>query len=174
MGMRMPETCWAVFKRQAINLRNCCVRLFDSVESMMMHGLANPRCTNLNYLFSVTNHQIVRPLNFVLYPHFQAWITSLYFSVNASQYENRHWVLCLNGHASPACPPHMHSRWRYVRSTDVITLTGEERCTGRYPCSSVLLFHKKFHTDCTKFEHGSPPFKSSASFKYHFQIVFLF
>jgi hypothetical protein len=27
MGMRMPETCWAVFKRQVINLRNCCISL---------------------------------------------------------------------------------------------------------------------------------------------------
>ena len=42
MGMRMPETCWAVFKRQVINLRSCCISLVDSVESMMMHGLANP------------------------------------------------------------------------------------------------------------------------------------
>jgi len=42
MGMRMPETCWAVFERQVINLRNCCIWLVDSVESMMMHGLANP------------------------------------------------------------------------------------------------------------------------------------
>jgi hypothetical protein len=39
----MPETCWAVFKRQVINLRSCCVLLVDSVESMMMHGLANPK-----------------------------------------------------------------------------------------------------------------------------------
>jgi len=41
--MRMPETCWAVFKRQAINLRSCCILLVDSVESMMMHGLVNPK-----------------------------------------------------------------------------------------------------------------------------------
>jgi len=40
MGMRMPETCWAVFKRQVINLRSCCIWFVDSVESMMMHGLA--------------------------------------------------------------------------------------------------------------------------------------
>jgi hypothetical protein len=32
MGMRMPETCWAVFKRQATNLRNCCIWLVDSFE----------------------------------------------------------------------------------------------------------------------------------------------
>jgi len=43
MGMRMPETCLAVFKRQVINLRSCCVLLVNSVECMMMHGLANPK-----------------------------------------------------------------------------------------------------------------------------------
>ena len=35
MGMRMPETCWAVFKWQVINLRSCCIWLFDSVERVM-------------------------------------------------------------------------------------------------------------------------------------------
>ena len=43
MGMRIPETCWAVFKRQIVNLRNWCMWLVDSIESMMMHGLANPK-----------------------------------------------------------------------------------------------------------------------------------
>jgi hypothetical protein len=32
MGMRMPETCSAVFKRQVINRRNCCIWLVDSFE----------------------------------------------------------------------------------------------------------------------------------------------
>jgi uncharacterized membrane protein len=32
MGMRMPETCSTVLKRQTINLRNCCIWLVDSVE----------------------------------------------------------------------------------------------------------------------------------------------
>ena len=32
MGMRMPETCWTVFKQQVINLRNCCIWLVDSFE----------------------------------------------------------------------------------------------------------------------------------------------
>jgi hypothetical protein len=45
MGMRMPETCWAVSKWQVINLRSCCILLVDSVEYMMMHRLANPKCT---------------------------------------------------------------------------------------------------------------------------------
>jgi hypothetical protein len=43
MGMRMPKTCWAVSKRQVINLRGYCILLVDSVESTMMHGLANPK-----------------------------------------------------------------------------------------------------------------------------------
>ena len=43
MGMRMPETCWAVFKRQAINPRNCCIWLADSFQCMMKHGLAKPK-----------------------------------------------------------------------------------------------------------------------------------
>ena len=34
MGMRMPETCGAVFKRQVINLRNCCIWLVDSFERL--------------------------------------------------------------------------------------------------------------------------------------------
>jgi hypothetical protein len=42
-GMKMPETCCAVFKRQAINMRNFCIWLVDSFECMMMHGLANPK-----------------------------------------------------------------------------------------------------------------------------------
>ena len=43
MGMRMPETCWDVFKRQVINLRSCCILLVDSVESMITRGVANPK-----------------------------------------------------------------------------------------------------------------------------------
>jgi hypothetical protein len=43
MGMRMAETCRAVFKRNAINVKNCYIWLVDSFECMMMHGLANPK-----------------------------------------------------------------------------------------------------------------------------------
>jgi hypothetical protein len=32
-GVRTPETCWAVHKRQVINLRNCCIWLTDLLES---------------------------------------------------------------------------------------------------------------------------------------------
>jgi hypothetical protein len=37
MGMRMPETCWTVFKWQVINLRNCCIRFVDLFESYKNH-----------------------------------------------------------------------------------------------------------------------------------------
>jgi hypothetical protein len=43
MSKRMPETCWAVLKRQAINLRDWCIWLFGLFEYMMMHGLTNPK-----------------------------------------------------------------------------------------------------------------------------------
>jgi hypothetical protein len=32
LGILMPETCWAVFKRQAINLRDWCIWLVDLFE----------------------------------------------------------------------------------------------------------------------------------------------
>jgi hypothetical protein len=43
MGMKMPKTRWAVFKRQVINLRICCIWLVDSFGSMVMLRLANPK-----------------------------------------------------------------------------------------------------------------------------------
>jgi len=45
MGKKMPETCWAVFKRRAINLRDWCIWLVDLFECMMMHVLTNPKCS---------------------------------------------------------------------------------------------------------------------------------
>jgi hypothetical protein len=63
---RMPETCWAVFKRQAINLRDWCIWLVYLFECMMMHGLTNPKlkliedfCCNCNNYFTKT--YILRP-----------------------------------------------------------------------------------------------------------------
>jgi len=50
MGMRMPETCWTVFKRQAINLKDLCIWLVDLFEYMMMHGLTNPKLTGYTLL----------------------------------------------------------------------------------------------------------------------------
>ena len=56
MGMRMPETCWAVFKRQAIKLRDWCIWLVDLFKYMMMHGLTNPKNDNINYLFQLRTY----------------------------------------------------------------------------------------------------------------------
>jgi len=44
MGMGMPETCWAVFKRQAINLRSCCILLVDSVENSLLCSQEPANC----------------------------------------------------------------------------------------------------------------------------------
>jgi hypothetical protein len=41
MGVRTPETCWAVDKRHVVNWRDCCIRLVIYLNCMMMHGLAN-------------------------------------------------------------------------------------------------------------------------------------
>jgi hypothetical protein len=47
MGMRMTETWWAVCKQQAIKMRDWCICLVDLFEYMMMHGLTNPKFTNV-------------------------------------------------------------------------------------------------------------------------------
>jgi hypothetical protein len=46
MGMRMPETCRAVFKRQAIKLRDWCIWLVYLFQYMMKHGLSNSKHCN--------------------------------------------------------------------------------------------------------------------------------
>jgi hypothetical protein len=51
MGMSMPETCWAVFKRQVINLRNCWIWLVDSIESIKRQGLANPKFSASSWFY---------------------------------------------------------------------------------------------------------------------------
>ena len=61
MGTRMPETCWAVFKRQAINLRDWCIWLVDLFECMMMHGLRNAKSQVM-----VTSFPIITGISFVL------------------------------------------------------------------------------------------------------------
>jgi hypothetical protein len=39
MGEKMPETCWAVNKRQDNKLKNCCIRLVIYLNCTMMHRL---------------------------------------------------------------------------------------------------------------------------------------
>jgi hypothetical protein len=75
MGVKTPEICWAVFKRQVINLRSCCIWLVDSVESTMMHGLANPKFKTTSFvllfsqvwlgLFPITEYSWVNMLTWI-------------------------------------------------------------------------------------------------------------
>ena len=44
MGMRMTETCWAVFKRRAINLREWCIWLVDLFEKNSIDTIGNWTC----------------------------------------------------------------------------------------------------------------------------------
>jgi hypothetical protein len=55
MGMRMHETCWAVFKRQVNNLRNGCIWLVDSVESVFSY-FAYPSARDSNRLSTWGRH----------------------------------------------------------------------------------------------------------------------
>ena len=41
-GHEGAQNMLSLFKQQVINLRSCCILFFDSVDSMMMHELANP------------------------------------------------------------------------------------------------------------------------------------
>jgi hypothetical protein len=54
-----PETCWAVFKWQVINLRSCCILLVDSVEKNFEYVETRVRDTinpNLNKQFPSILH----------------------------------------------------------------------------------------------------------------------
>ena len=52
MGIRIPETCWAVFKQQAVRLRDWCKWLVDLFEYKKMHGLTNTKNTQDYQSFS--------------------------------------------------------------------------------------------------------------------------
>jgi len=41
MGVRTPETCWAVNKCQVKNWRDCCIWLVIYLNCMLMHGLTS-------------------------------------------------------------------------------------------------------------------------------------
>ena len=73
MGMMMPETCWAVFKRQAINLRDWCMWLVDLFECMMTHGLTNPKfkscmsCFNIHFWITIWTEPCHRGIKVFFY-----------------------------------------------------------------------------------------------------------
>jgi len=49
MGVRTPETCLAVHKRQVINLRNCCIYLVDLFELNFFGSQSIYSAWTLNY-----------------------------------------------------------------------------------------------------------------------------
>jgi hypothetical protein len=54
MGMMMPETCWAVFKRQAINMKYWCIWLVDLFECIFLSSLLY-RALLFQYLLYCSN-----------------------------------------------------------------------------------------------------------------------
>jgi hypothetical protein len=64
MGMRMPGTCWAIFKRQVINLSSCCILLFDSVEKMRYYFIVkHVSCIFHYFVLWPTNAQLFHKLS---------------------------------------------------------------------------------------------------------------
>jgi len=118
MGMRMPETCWAVFKRQVINLRSCCIWLVDTFR---MSPVFVPV---LLFSFSPPRPQITSPTKyFHTFSHWKSYIkfgthaVKCYFELHAVTYvlENRH--LCNPIHSSRRSTtswPHVHTHTRTV------------------------------------------------------------
>jgi hypothetical protein len=47
MGMRKPKTCWTVFKRRAINLRDVCIWLVDLFKWVIHNLDVSPDWTNV-------------------------------------------------------------------------------------------------------------------------------
>jgi hypothetical protein len=73
IGASTPKTCWAVHKRQVINLRNCCIWLVDLFE---MYCFIDFRMDNEHFVVFV---RILRPLN--LHCDWQRyWVTQLHNS----------------------------------------------------------------------------------------------
>jgi hypothetical protein len=59
MGVRTPETCSAVHKRQVINLRNCCIWLVDLFE--MYDDARTCKFKNLLYVRISFSYKLVCP-----------------------------------------------------------------------------------------------------------------
>jgi hypothetical protein len=76
--------------KQVINLRICCILLVDSVESMMMHGLANPKqilsSSSMFQIHSLVAQRAKRALFYKGHPTFIAhdivtFITALFVAL---------------------------------------------------------------------------------------------
>ena len=65
-----------VCKRQVINLRSCCILLVDSVESMMMHGLANPKFKSI-YVSLVLYARVFTTVLYLRHNHYALFETTI-------------------------------------------------------------------------------------------------
>ena len=65
MGMRMPKTCWAVFKWQVINLRICCIWLVDSVERLLNAIGLPPGGSSTVHIYTQTVHRTTQNKQYV-------------------------------------------------------------------------------------------------------------
>ena len=63
MGTRMSETCWAVFKRQAIKLRDWCIWLVDLFEPM--YGICNINYWNMTRRYNSVFGTRLKWTNFI-------------------------------------------------------------------------------------------------------------
>jgi hypothetical protein len=63
MGMRAPETCWAVHKHQVTNLRNCCILLVDLFELYDDARTCKfkPYCEAAYFFFSSDSEECLKP-----------------------------------------------------------------------------------------------------------------
>jgi hypothetical protein len=122
MDKRMPETCWAVFKPRAINLRDWCVWLVDLFECMMMHGLTNPKfrfdvVLSIPFAPAYHSHQHTNRTStqiapayqshlqhcFLLYTHNSFSKYVLNFLFNYSSKYSSHYIYCMCDKARLEC-----------------------------------------------------------------------
>jgi hypothetical protein len=61
MGVRTPETCWVVNKRQVINWRNFASSSLIYLNCMMMHGFTN-------FKLSCNISQVVKTVPYFIMP----------------------------------------------------------------------------------------------------------
>jgi hypothetical protein len=80
------DICHLRVKGQVINLWSCCILLVDSVESMMMHGLANPKLITV----SLANTECFSNSHIWLFFHLTSHLTRLQSSFS------KHFLFCYN------------------------------------------------------------------------------
>jgi hypothetical protein len=85
MGVRTPETCWAVHKRQVINLRNCCIWLVDLLEFLSFLIFYGPYIViylhNINQQDALFYSKFISTINLYVFRTSLLLIIRRYYSV---------------------------------------------------------------------------------------------